>query len=96
MSGTSLEVADIFRDHGAAWRAANKGHVSLNQMKVMSVARQAIAKQSAERGPSSVVAQRRLADMLRVATTANTSTSPTTRAVIAIAPSVSPVLPKPG
>ncbi|SFF13625.1 Transposase zinc-binding domain-containing protein [Sulfitobacter brevis] len=36
MSGTSLEVADIFRDHGAAWRAANKGHVSLNQMKVMS------------------------------------------------------------
>jgi predicted Zn-ribbon and HTH transcriptional regulator len=36
MSGTSLEVADIFRDHGAAWRAANKGHVSLAQLKVMS------------------------------------------------------------
>lgn len=36
MSGTSLEVADIFRDHGAAWRASNKGHVNLNQMKVMS------------------------------------------------------------
>ena len=36
MSGTSLEVADIFRDHGAAWRAANKGHISLNQFKVMS------------------------------------------------------------
>ena len=35
MSGTSLEVADIFRDHGAAWRASNKGHVNLNQMKVM-------------------------------------------------------------
>jgi hypothetical protein len=35
MSGTSLEVADIFRDHGAAWRAANKGHVSLSQLKVM-------------------------------------------------------------
>jgi hypothetical protein len=34
--GPSLEVADIFRDHGAAWRAANKGHVSLNQLKVMS------------------------------------------------------------
>ncbi len=32
----SLEVADIFRDHGAAWRAANAGHVSLQQMKVMS------------------------------------------------------------
>ena len=31
-----LEVADIFRDYGAAWRAANRGHVSLGQMKVMS------------------------------------------------------------
>jgi len=30
-----LEVADIFRDHGAAWRAANAGHVSLDQFKVM-------------------------------------------------------------
>ena len=35
-SATSLEVADIFRDHGPAWRAANAGHVSLDQMKVMS------------------------------------------------------------
>jgi hypothetical protein len=25
----ALEVADIFRDHGAAWRRANAGHVSL-------------------------------------------------------------------
>jgi len=25
----ALEVADIFRDHGAAWRQANAGHVSL-------------------------------------------------------------------
>ena len=32
----SLEVADIFRDHGAVWRAANTGHVSLSQLKVMS------------------------------------------------------------
>src|SRR5688572_8801136 len=32
----ALEVADIFRDHGAAWRRANAGHVSLGQMKVMS------------------------------------------------------------
>ena len=32
----ALEVADIFRDHGAAWRAANAGHVSLEQLKVMS------------------------------------------------------------
>ena len=31
----TLEVADIFRDHGAAWRAANAGHVSLDQLKVM-------------------------------------------------------------
>jgi len=32
----ALEVADILRDHGPAWRAANAGHVSLGQMKVMS------------------------------------------------------------
>jgi len=32
----ALEVADIFRDHGAAWRRANAGHVSLGQLKVMS------------------------------------------------------------
>jgi hypothetical protein len=31
-----LEIADIFRDHGPAWRQANKGHVSLSQLKVMS------------------------------------------------------------
>jgi len=31
-----LEVADIFRDHGPAWREANAGHVSLGQLKVMS------------------------------------------------------------
>jgi hypothetical protein len=31
-----LEVADIFRIHGPAWRAANAGHVSLAQLKVMS------------------------------------------------------------
>ena len=27
-----LEVADIFRNHGPAWRAANRGHVSLGQL----------------------------------------------------------------
>jgi len=32
----SLEVADIFHRHGAAWRAAQAGHVSLAQLKVMS------------------------------------------------------------
>src|SRR5450755_3987978 len=36
MSRPALEVADIFRDHGAAWRRANVGHVSLDQLKVMS------------------------------------------------------------
>jgi hypothetical protein len=36
MSRPALEVADIFRDHGAAWRDANRGHVSLGQLKVMS------------------------------------------------------------
>ena len=35
MSRPTLEVADIFRDDGPAWRAANAGHVSLDQMKVM-------------------------------------------------------------
>jgi hypothetical protein len=36
MSRPALEVAGIFRDHGPAWRRANAGHVSLDQMKVMS------------------------------------------------------------
>src|SRR5260370_7422553 len=36
MSRPVLEVADIFRGHGPAWRQANAGHVSLGQLKVMS------------------------------------------------------------
>ncbi len=36
MSRPAFEVADIFREHGAAWRRANGGHVSLGQLKVMS------------------------------------------------------------
>ena len=36
MSRPALEVADIFRAHGSAWRQANAGHVSLDQLKVMS------------------------------------------------------------
>ena len=36
MARFGLEVADIFREHGAAWRRANAGHVSLGQFKVMS------------------------------------------------------------
>jgi len=36
VSRPALEVADIFRDRGPAWRQANAGHVSLDQLKVMS------------------------------------------------------------
>ncbi|MBV8698667.1 MAG: IS91 family transposase [Bradyrhizobium sp.] len=36
MSRPALEVADILRDHGPAWRRAHAGHVSLEQLKVMS------------------------------------------------------------
>jgi hypothetical protein len=35
VSRPTLEVADIFRGHGPAWRQANAGHVSLDQLKVM-------------------------------------------------------------
>jgi len=36
MARPGLEVADIFRAHGPAWRTTNAGHVSLGQLKVMS------------------------------------------------------------
>ncbi|MEM0950371.1 MAG: IS91 family transposase [Pseudomonadota bacterium] len=36
MARAMLEVADIFRAHGAAYRTANAGHISLDQLKVMS------------------------------------------------------------
>jgi hypothetical protein len=36
VSRPALEIADIFRGHGPAWRQANAGHVSLGQLKVMS------------------------------------------------------------
>ncbi|MCG6113422.1 MAG: IS91 family transposase [Paracoccus sp.] len=36
MSRSELEIADIVRVHGPAWRQANAGHVSLAQLKVMS------------------------------------------------------------
>ncbi len=35
MSRPKLEVADIFRRHGAAWRAVHEGHLSLGQRRVM-------------------------------------------------------------
>jgi hypothetical protein len=33
---TKLEIADIFRRYGPAWRRANTGHIPLSQLKVMS------------------------------------------------------------
>ena len=36
MRRLGLEVADIFHRHGAAWRKANAGHLSLGQLQVMS------------------------------------------------------------
>jgi len=33
---TALELADIFRDRGPSWRRENAGHISLDQLKVMS------------------------------------------------------------
>jgi hypothetical protein len=35
MARPDLEIADIFRDHGPAWREVNRGQVSLGQLKVM-------------------------------------------------------------
>ena len=40
MGKPALEVADIFREHGPAWRAAQRGHLSLGQLKVMSAIEQ--------------------------------------------------------
>lgn len=36
MPRAKLELADIFRAHGPAWRQANAGHVGLSQLKAMS------------------------------------------------------------
>ena len=36
MSRPTLEVADILRRHGHAWRQSHRGHISLGQLKVMS------------------------------------------------------------
>ena len=40
MGRCALEVADIFRTHGPAWRQAQHGHLSLGQLKVMSAIEQ--------------------------------------------------------
>jgi hypothetical protein len=43
LSRPKLEVAEIFRAHGAAYRCDHAGHLNLPQLKVMSIARQGIA-----------------------------------------------------
>ena len=40
MAHCALEVADIFRNHGPGWRQAQRGHLSLGQLKVMSAIEQ--------------------------------------------------------
>ena len=40
MPRSLLEVADIFRAHGSAWRQSQQGHLSLSQLKVMSAIEQ--------------------------------------------------------
>ncbi len=40
MGHLALEVADIFRTHGPAWRQNQRGHLSLGQLKVMSAIEQ--------------------------------------------------------
>lgn len=40
MGRAALEVADIFRAHGSAWRQAQRTHLSLGQLKVMSAIEQ--------------------------------------------------------
>jgi hypothetical protein len=40
MGRPALEVADIFRTHGPAWRAKQAGHLSLGQLKAMSAIEQ--------------------------------------------------------
>lgn len=40
MGHLALEVADIFRTHGPAWRQNQQGHLSLGQLKVMSAIEQ--------------------------------------------------------
>jgi hypothetical protein len=40
MGRIALKIADIFRIHGPAWRQAQRGHLSLTQLKVMSAIKQ--------------------------------------------------------
>jgi hypothetical protein len=74
VSRSSLEVADIFRRHGEAWRNTNTGHISAGQLRVMTAIE---ACRTAALG-GHVGAVR----------TARTRVWPTTRAATAIAQSV--------
>jgi hypothetical protein len=40
MGRPALEIADIFRAYGPAWRKQQQGHLSLGQLKVMSAIEQ--------------------------------------------------------
>ena len=40
MGRCALEVADIFRPYGPAWRQVQQGHLSVGQLKVMSAIEQ--------------------------------------------------------
>ena len=82
METPGLEVADIFRAHGPAWRHAQHAHLSLGQLKVMSAVEQC---RSAALGGHALRA-----------TPASRSRSPTTPAVIGTAQSARPMLPDAG
>jgi hypothetical protein len=58
VSRPSLEVADIFRGHGPAWRRANAGHVSLGQLKVMSAIENWVIHVPLRHGPRAVKSDR--------------------------------------
>ena len=47
MTRPALELADILREHGPAWREVNRGHVSLDQLKVMSAIERCRTRRSA-------------------------------------------------
>ena len=91
-----LEVADIFRRHGPAWRAAQTGHVSLDQLKVMSAietcrtaALGGHVKGCEECGYRQIAynsCRNRHCPKCQGAKTAATSASPTTAAATGIAP----------
>jgi hypothetical protein len=77
MGRRALEVADIFRSHGPAWRDTQHDHLSLGQLKVMSAIEQCRTET--------------LDGMCCTAQPVSMTKSPTTPAVTGIARSVRPV-----